>query len=208
VKDRLIHNWFTHEPHGGIHTLNIKNRIFATLIISLLLLFLAACRANEPIPDEVCPIDEISGEYDEDCAPIITDGEVGTDAYPVGEAAYPAEDLYIPIPEDAYPITQADLTLLLKTWRLTSYAENGIKSEPSLKTLTFKTDGSYALATETGLIQGTWTAILLAMESTLILSPDAGDVGYYQILELEEEVLNLRTVIGTIQYDEGYLPGE
>jgi hypothetical protein len=126
----------------------------------------------------------------------------------VGEAAYPADDSYIPVSEDAYPITQADLSLLLKTWRLASYAENGIESEPPLKTVTFNPDGSYAIATETELIQGTWTTILLAMESTLILSPNSGDVIYFQILDLNQEVLNLRSVIGTIQYDEGYLPGD
>ena len=160
------------------------------------------------MPDEVCPIDEISGEYDEDCAPILTEVEGKAEAYPLGEAAYPAEDLYLPVSEDAYPVTQADLTLLLKTWRLASYAENGIESEPLLKTLTFNPDGSYALATQAEQIQGTWTTTLLATESTLILSPAAGDVGYYQILKLDEDVLNLRTVIGTIQYDEGYLPGD
>jgi hypothetical protein len=185
----------------------MKTRIFTSILISLLLL-LAACQANEPILDEVCPIDETSGENDEDCAPIITNGEVETDAYPMGEAAYPIEDFYIPVPEDAYPITQADLTLLLKTWRLASYAENGIESVSPLKTLTFNPDGSYAIATETELIQGTWTTVLLAMESTLILSPDAGEVQNYQILELDEDVLNLRTVLGTIQIDEGYLPDE
>jgi len=156
----------------------------------------------------MCPIDEINGEFDQDCAPIITDGAAGADAYPAGEAAYPATDLSIPVSEDAYPITEADLTLLLKTWRLASYAENGIESEPLLKTLTFNPDGSYALATQAEQIQGTWTTTLLATESTLILSPAAGDVGYYQILKLDEDVLNLRTVIGTIQYDEGYLPGD
>ena len=184
----------------------MKTRIFTSILISLLLLLLlAACQANEPIPDELCPIDETSGEYDEDCGPTTTEGEGGADTYPVGEAAYPALDLYIPVSEDAYPITEADLTLLLKTWRLASYAENGIESDPPLKTLTFNPDGSYAIATETDLIQGTWTTILLAMESTLILSPESGDVQYYQILDLDQEVLNLRTVLGTIQIDEGYL---
>jgi hypothetical protein len=186
--------------------LNIKTRIFCTLLISLLLLSIAACQASEPIPNEVCPIDEITGEFDEDCAPIITDGEAGAEAYPVGEAAYPVEDLYIPVSEDAYPITQADLTFLLKSWRLASYAENGIESEPPLKTLTFNPDGSYALATETELIQGTWTTILLATESTLILSPNPGDVGYYQIIDLVDDALNLRTLLGDVQIDEGYLP--
>lgn len=186
----------------------MKTRIFTSILISLLLLSVAACRANEPILDEVCPIDETTGEYDEDCAPIFTEGEGGADAYPVGEGAYPSADFNILIAEDAYPITEADLTLLLKSWRLASYAENGIESESPLKTLTFNTDGSYAIATETELIKGTWTTILLAMESTLILSPDSGDVDYYQILELDQDVLNLRTVLGTVQIDEGYLPDD
>jgi hypothetical protein len=194
--------------HLEAHTLNMRTRIFTTILISLLLLLTAACQAKEPISDEVCPIDEISGEFDEDCAPIITDGEVGPDAYPAGQDAYPAEDFYIPVPEEAYPITQADLALLLRTWRLASYAENGVESDPPLKTLTFNPDGSYAFAAETGQIQGNWSTILLSIQSTLILSPDAGDVQYYQILALEEDLLNLRTVSGNIQIDEGYLPGD
>jgi hypothetical protein len=186
----------------------MKTRIFCTLLISLLLLSIAACQANKPIPDEVCPIDEINGEFDEDCAPIITDGEAGADAYPAGESAYPAIDLYIPVSPDAYPITQANLTLLLKTWRLVSYAENGIESEPALKTLTFNPDGSYALANQTELETGSWSTILLAMESTLILSPNSGDVSYYQIIDLVDDALNLRTLLGDVQIDEGYLPDE
>ena len=170
-----------------------------------MLLLIAACQASEPIPDGLCPIDETSGEYDEDCGPTTSEGEGGADAYPVGEAAYPSADFYIPIAEDAYPITEADLSLLLKIWRLASYAENGTESEPPLKTLTFNADGSYAIATETELIKGTWSTILLAVESTLILSPDSGDVQYYQIIELDEDVLNLRSVLGNVQIDEGYL---
>jgi hypothetical protein len=195
-------------PHGGTQTLNINTRIFITVLISLLLVSIAACQSNAPISDEVCPINEISGEFDEDCAPIINEGEASPDAYPVDGAADPATDLYIPVSEDAYPIKQADLPLLLKTWRLVSYAENGVKSGPPLKTLTFNPDGRYTIATETELIQGTWTTILLAMDSTLILSPNAGDVGYYLILELDQEVLNLRTVLGANQIDEGYLPDD
>jgi hypothetical protein len=186
----------------------MRARIFSTILISLLILLTAACQAKEPISDEVCPIDEISGEYDEDCGPNLTEGEARPDAYPAGEDAYPAADVYIPVPEEAYPITQADLALLLRTWRLASYAENGVESDPPLKTLTFNPDGSYVLAGETGQIQGNWSTILLAIESTLILSPDAGDVQYYQILALDEDLLNLRTVLGNIQIDEGYLPGD
>ena len=156
----------------------------------------------------MCPIDEINGEFDQDCAPIITDGAAGADAYPAGEAAYPATDLSIPVSEDAYPITEADLTLLLKTWRLASYAENGFESEPPFKTLTFNLDGSYALATETELVQGTWTTLLFAVESTLILSSNSGDVGYYQIIDLVDNALNLRTLLGDVQIDEGYLPND
>lgn len=186
----------------------MKPRFFTSILITLLLLFVAACQAQEPIPDGLCPIDESSGEFEEDCGPVITEGEGGAGAYPVGEGAYPSADFYIPIAEDAYPITEADLTLLLKSWRLASYAENGLESGPSLKTLTFNPDGSYVITTETELIQGTWSTILLAVESTLILSPESGDVQYYQILELDQDVLNLRTVLGTIQIDEGYLPDD
>ena len=182
----------------------MKTRIFTSILISLLLLLIAACQTNGPIPDEVCTIDETSGEFDEDCAPIITEGEGGPDAYPVGEAAYPSTDFYIPIAEDAYPITEADLSQLLKIWRLASYAENGTESEPPLKTLTFNADGNFAIATETELIKGTWSTILMAVESTLILSPDSGDVQYYQIIGLGEDVFDLRSMRGNVQIDEGY----
>jgi hypothetical protein len=186
----------------------MKTRIFTTILISLLLLSIAACQASESIPDEVCPIDESTGKFDEDCAPIITDGEAGSDAYPAGESAYPAIDLYIPISEDAYPVTESDLSLLLKIWRLASYVENGIKSDSPLKVLTFNADGSYTIATDTELETGSWSTILLATESTLIISPDSGEVRYYQIIELDEDALNLRSVLENVQIDEGYLPDE
>ncbi len=126
-------------------------------------------------------------------------------AYPPDESAYPVEDL-LPLSEEAYPITKADLGMLVRTWQLATYAENGVESEAPKQTLTFNDDGTYALATEAELEKGSWTTILMAVNSTLILKTDASDTRYYQILALEEDLLNLRTQCEGIQVDEGYLP--
>jgi hypothetical protein len=184
----------------------MKTRIFTSVLISLLLVLISACQPKEPLPDDVCPIDEITGEYDEDCEPSITEGEGGPDAYPVGEAAYPATDFYLPVPEDAYPITQADLMLLVRTWRLAKHAEDGIEIEPPPKTLSFTADGSYVMTTEVDQHTGIWTTILLAVESTLILNRDTGETQYYQIINLSETELILHTLRDSVQIEDRYLP--
>ncbi len=175
----------------------MKTRNLAWIIICLLTLALSACQSDQ-FPEEVCPIDETTGEYDERCAPTSSELEA--------QDAYPLDDNFIPTLELAYPITEEDLTLLLREWRLTIYAEDGNPSNPSYKNLTFNADGSYNITTETELEQGTWTAFLRAVESTLILDPGTGITVRYQIIDLEENILNLRTWRGNIQIDEEYLP--
>lgn len=126
-------------------------------------------------------------------------------AYPLDESAYPVEDL-LPLSEEAYPITETDVELLVKTWQLTTLAEDGIESDPPFQTLTFNQDSTYTLATETELVKGSWTTILMADDSILVLQTDLSDTLYYQIITLEEDVLELRSQRENIQIDEGYSP--
>lgn len=171
------------------------------LFITLLALILAACQAKQQ-SEEACPIDLTTGELAEDCLPTLTDDE--TEA-----AAYPVEEFIMVIGDDsAYPITEADLSLLLKTWHLTSYAEDGVEFKPPFRYLTFYDDGGYAIATEPDLLTGVWTTVLLAEESTLILDPGTDQEVQYQIIDLGEAELHLRTWQDDVQIDESYEPDD
>lgn len=175
----------------------MKTRTITIILVCLLALTLTACRADEPVE-----------EIDQAYLPITTEAETAEDAYPAGEDAYPIGEVFVPIEEAAYPITEADLAWLLGTWRLATYAEDGVNQAPPIKTLTFNADGSYNITTESEQETGIWTTMLLAVESTLILNREDGEIDYYQIIDLGENELNLRTQRGNQQIDEGYLPAE
>lgn len=175
----------------------MKTRTITIILVCLLALILTACRADEPVE-----------EIDQAYLPITTEAETGEDAYPAGDAAYPIGEVFVSIEEAAYPITEADLAWLLRTWRLATYAEDRVNQAPPIKTLTFNADGSYSMTTESEQETGTWTTILLAGESTLILNREDGETDYYQIIDLGENELNLRIQRGNVHIDEGYLPAE
>ncbi|MFU8827785.1 MAG: hypothetical protein ACNA70_09910, partial [Brevefilum sp.] len=62
--------------------MNIKSHIIGILIVfSLLALGLSACQADEPMVDELCPLDELS----EDCPPAGSEIIEEETAYPVVE---------------------------------------------------------------------------------------------------------------------------
>lgn len=169
------------------------------LLILLLVVVLTACQAEQPA-EEVCPIDISSGEITEDCLPDPAEENSK-------QAGYPVEEMIIVMgDESAYPITEADLSLLFKTWRLTAYAEGGVEANPPLRYLTFSDDGSYVKVTETGTVTGDWTTVLLAAESSLILDPGTDQEVQYQMIDLGETELNLRTWQADVQIDEGYEP--
>jgi hypothetical protein len=167
----------------------------------LSVLILTACQVGQPT-EEVCPIDLTTGEQSEDCLANLNADESEAAGYPV--------EVFIPIIGDdfAYPITEADLSLLLKTWRLTSYAEDDIESKPPFRFLTFYDDGGYAIATEPDLLTGSWTSIIMAMEPSLILDPGTDQEIRYQIIDLGEAELNLRTWRDDVQIDERYEPDD
>lgn len=175
----------------------MKTRNTLIILICLLVLILTACRADDPIE-----------EVEEAFLPLYTEDESGDIAYPAGEAAYPAGEVFIPVEEAAYPITESDLDWLVRPWQLTAYAENGVDLAPPDKTLTFKADGSYSLTINSEGETGTWTTILLAVESTLILTDSAGESQYYQIITLAENELNLQTMRDNLQIEEKYLPAD
>lgn len=184
--------------------LNNKKHHLSSLLILLLLmgLVLAACqRAEEPI-QELCPVDELGEEQGEDC--LTTPPELESE-----EAAYPIEEFaFVDVDEAAYPITQADLSVLLKTWHLTAYTKDGQDIKPPFRYLTFYDDGTYAIATEPDLITGNWTSFLSMVESALVFDPGTEREARYQIIDMDEAVLNLRSWQGVVQIDEGYEPDE
>jgi len=126
------------------------------------------------------------------------------------EAAYPSENYESvqnsPDLDSAYPITQEDLELLYRTWNLSVYSEDGIVQDPMVKTLRFNADGSYEMSTENGSTMGNWTARLFAMESTLSLNSDAGETLTFEIVDLEEALLKLRSWRENVQIEEQFQP--
>jgi len=182
----------------------MKSHRYYYIIMILLILVISACQAEAPATDELCPIDEPEA----DCETNSAEDEIGPEAYPAGETAYPSEVSYIPLVEQAYPITEEDLNHLVNIWRLDRYTEDDSESGPPLKILALEDDGRYTIATETELERGTWTTNLLAGESTLILTPESGDARYYQIVELGEDMLNLGYTHENVQITEMYLPDD
>lgn len=178
-----------------------KQRNLAWILVCLLALVLSACQSEQPV-DELCPIDNSAGDTDEDCLPISPEGDAD-------DAAYPIEEFVVPMDEEmAYPITEADLSLLIRSWRLVRYAEDGIETEAPARTLTFNSDGTYTLSTPAGTETGTWSTILLAVDSTLILTPEMEAAQYYQIVDLGEAELNLSTWREGKAIDEEYLSAD
>lgn len=178
-----------------------KQRNLVWILVCLLALVLSACQSEQPV-DELCPIDLSAGDTDEDCLPISPEGD-GDDA------AYPIEEFVVPLDEEiAYPITEADLSLLIRSWRLVRYTEDGIETAAPARTLTFNSDGTYTLSTPAGTETGTWSTILLAVDSTLILTPEVEAAQYYQIIDLGEAELNLSTWREGKAIDEEYLPAD
>lgn len=172
----------------------MKTRTLTCILILLLALIITACQSDEPVE-----------ELEEVQVPIPTEITTTEEAYPAG---YPISEVFTPIEEAAYPITEADIAWLQQTWQLATYGEDGVEQAPPARTLTFNADGSYSIVTETEQETGVWTTLLLAVESTLILNRDTGETQYYQIIDLGENELNLRTLRGNVQIDEGYLPAD
>jgi hypothetical protein len=168
----------------------MKRRISSWTILFLLLLALAACQANKP-------------------APALNEQPSDNPAYPAGaesgEEAYPIPEIAISLGDEAYPINEQDLELLIRTWTLSTYAENDVIKDPAIKTLTFNADGTYELTTEKETTTGNWTAQLMAVEATLILDPGTEQVVIFEIVDLTEALLNLRSFQEGVQIDEQYL---
>lgn len=176
-----------------------NHRYLAYILILILALVMTACQAEEPFA-EICPIDETAGEFDEECAPVVTEADPAGEAYPVEETLFEFGE------QSAYPITEADLSMLLGTWRLAAYFENGVEIDTPDKTLTFTADGSYTRTTADDVKTGAWTTVLRAMDSTLMLDPDSDQVQQYEMIDLSEMELKLYTWRDNIGIEERYLP--
>jgi hypothetical protein len=204
VKDRSNQAVIKNFQHRGRRQKYMKSYRYLYIIMILLILVISACQADVPATDELCPIDEPAA----DCETNSAEDDIGPEAYPVDEIADPETESFLPLVEQAYPITEEDLNHLVKFWRLDRYTEDDSESGPPLKILALEDDGRYTIATETELERGTWTTNLLAGESTLILTPESGDARYYQIVELGEDILNLGYTRENVQITEVYLPDD
>gem|GEM_PF-954812 len=179
----------------------INKNLTLVLLACILGLVLSACQPEAPA-EEACQIDLETGEYAEGCIPPPDEDEIEAQTYPVEEILMGSQG------EASYPIGEDELSLLLKTWRLTDFAENNVPSKPPFRFLTFYKDGSYAIATEPDLITGDWEVVFTTGETTLILNPGTQNEVLYQVVVLEEAMLNLRTWQDDVQIDEGYQPDD
>lgn len=179
----------------------MKFRFSSFIILVMFVLAMTACQANQNGPEEtqVPDGDEVNQAENESAYPA---GESGEESYPVQE--------FIPVftGNDAYPITEEDLQLLLRTWSRSAYSEDGILQDPGVKTLRFNADGSYEITTEEGTKTGDWTAGLTSIESTLILDPGTDEMLTFEIVNLQEALLNLRSTRDDITIEEEYLPAD
>ncbi len=166
-------------------------------ILVMLLLFsllLGACQSSQVDP---------SAEDGSDRSP---------ESIPDEDTAYPVEeepDAPDPTAVDAaYPITEAELDLLHKTWESTVYTEDGIVQDPHVKTLQFNADGTYTMTTDSETTSGEWTARLSLLESKIILTDNTGNVQTYEMITLEENQLILQSWRETIQIEQQFQPAE
>jgi hypothetical protein len=182
--------------------MQIKKFTNLCLVMVLLSLILVACQA---------PVEENSLQETAVIESAYPAEEVRIQKPPELETAYPIEEAPVeqtPELDAAYPITENDLQLLHKTWALSVYSEDGIVHEPKAKTLTFGADGSYEMVTESGSTAGNWTARLFASQSTLVLDDNAGKVLTFEIIDLDEALLNLRSWRENVQIDEQFSPAD
>jgi hypothetical protein len=124
---------------------------------------------------------------------------------PQNEDAYPLQTEGTSQIETAYPVSKDDLKLLDRNWYLYAYREDGIDVEPASKSLTFS-GNRYAITTDEGTITGSWTARIESPDPILVLDSAAYGTLFYEIINLDEKSLNLRTVRDQIQIEEDYLP--
>lgn len=179
----------------------MKIRFSSFIILVVLALAMTACQASQNGPEESQIPNDDEGVQTENGS-----------AYPAGESgeeSYPIQE-FIPVfsGDDAYPITEEDLQLLLRTWSRSAYSENDILQDPGVKTLHFNADGTYEIVTEEGTSTGNWTAGLTSIESTLIFDPGTDEMLTFEIVNLQEALLNLRSVRDGIIIEEEYLPAD
>ena len=179
----------------------MKIRFSSFFILVMFVLAMTACQGNQNAPGETLVPGGDEGVQNENGS--------GYPAGDSGEESYPVQE-FIPFFEgnDAYPISEDDLQLILRTWSRATYSEDGLLQDPGVKTLRFNSDGSYEIVTESGTSTGNWTAGLTAMESTLILDPDTDEMLTFEIVNLQEALLNLRSIREGITIEEEFLPAE
>lgn len=179
----------------------MKIRFSSFIVLVMLVLAMTACQSNRNAPEET----QVTGN-DEG---VQAENELADPAGGSEAESYPVQE-FIPIftGDEAYPISEEDLQLLLRTWSRAAYLEDGLLQDPGVKTLRFNADGSYEIVTEDGVRTGNWTAGLTAIESTLILDPGTEEVLTFEIVNLQEALLNLRSMRENIIIEEEYLPAE
>lgn len=185
----------------GIYMMNKKPKFHFLMLIFIMVISLTACQTENHV-EGVCQIDLETGEYLEGCIPANNGDDLDIHAYPLENDPKKSDA------DAGYPINEGDLTFLLKTWRLTSFVENGKEIKPPFRFLTFYDDGSYAIATEPDLILGEWTTVLRTEYASLLLNPGMENEVQYQIVDLQETELHLRTWQGDVEIDEGYEPDD
>jgi hypothetical protein len=99
--------------------------------------------------------------------------------------------------DDPEPISKTDL-LTAKTWKMNKVLGNGlnITNEPVVQEykdmeITFRPDGTYVGSTTDGTVEGTWA--FAENETELVFDPGTTDAYTWEIVELKENSLKLRS---------------
>lgn len=190
----------------------MKTKISFLLLLSLLVLGLAACQTDQsevqnPQPQATSTDMPAESESESPAAEPTQEQPANVESgYPAPETQ-PTKPESQPAGESAYPVTQEDLQLLFHTWSLTNYFVDEVSQDTGLKTIKFNPDGSYELTTDEGSQSGQWRTQLSAVQSKLIFESEAGATTY-EIVDLTPSALNLRTTQDNQQIDEQYLPAD
>ncbi len=186
----------------------MKKPLLLLIILMITALILSACGVNQPVENinADLPVTEEETPETKETAEEISE--------PAGEEGYPAPETEgeTTAPQNesaaaAYPITEDAISLLTRTWALTSYAENTIASAVPDKTLTLNNDGTYEIVLDNSATTGIWE-IFLGPQANLVLDPGTDQVKNIQVLDLTQDMLQLEYALDGVQINEQYQPVE
>jgi len=111
-------------------------------------------------------------------------------------------------PSLAYPIPEEDLKILVGSWILTSRTENNVAQELVEKRLILDDDGRYELDLPDGKVNGVWSASATLNEAILIFDLGTDRANVYEIMEISEGHLHIKSDQDGLVINEFYRPAD